>query len=361
MKYTSLIAIVLFLPFSKILLAQPPNGEPGKCYAMCIIPDEWTTRTEKIIAKEASTQIEIIPAVFDTIYETVLDKAPSMIVKVIPAEFETITERIMVKAPSTRIKVIPAVYETVTDSVLTRAGCPNFKIIPLVYETIVDFIEVQPAITRWKKSKFKGCGGIHENECEIWCLVEQPPQYECITRNVLKTPATIKAIEVPEEYQLITKKVVKVSAEVDVYEIPAEYKTISKRVVKTPARIITTEIPATYKTIQKIIIKTPVQVNIIEVPAEHQEILKRILVRRGGFSEWREILCPTDCGGPLVIHNLQKALKKTGYYKGKIDGVLGKQFRKALIQFQKDNNLPIGRLDIETVTELRKILRNSDY
>jgi len=32
----------------------PPNAVPGKCYAKCLIPDEYKTVTEQVLVKEAS-------------------------------------------------------------------------------------------------------------------------------------------------------------------------------------------------------------------------------------------------------------------------------------------------------------------
>jgi peptidoglycan hydrolase-like protein with peptidoglycan-binding domain len=45
-------------------------------------------------------------------------------------------------------------------------------------------------------------------------------------------------------------------------------------------------------------------------------------------------------------------LKDAGYDPGPIDGILGYQTKSALIKFQKANNLPEGRLDIETLKKL---------
>ena len=51
------------------------------------------------------------------------------------------------------------------------------------------------------------------------------------------------------------------------------------------------------------------------------------------------------------IMDIQKALNEKGY-NTPLDGILDKATRKALIQFQKDNNLKEGRLDINTLKAL---------
>jgi polar amino acid transport system substrate-binding protein len=68
--------------------------------------------------------------------------------------------------------------------------------------------------------------------------------------------------------------------------------------------------------------------------------------------------------GSIAIE-VQKELKKLGYYKGAIDGVIGMQSRQALGDFQRDLNLPItGLMDRETVQRLSRptlILNTQDF
>ena len=49
--------------------------------------------------------------------------------------------------------------------------------------------------------------------------------------------------------------------------------------------------------------------------------------------------------------SIQKALNEKGY-ECPLDGILGQSTKNALLQFQKDNNLPEGRLDIDTLKTL---------
>ena len=258
----------------------------------------------------------------------------------------------MVKAPSTRIEVIPAAYETVTETVLAKAESRRLMTVPAEYETVTETIEVSPATTKWVKRKAdKNCLSADPNDCQVWCLVEVPARYETITKTVLKTPATTKEVTVPAEYQTITKRVVGTPATTRTIEIPAEYKTVTKRVVKDPARTQVIEIPAEYKTVTKSVVRTPAQTRVIEIPAEYKTVTKRKLVKKGGFSEWKEVLCPVG-RTEAKITDIQRALKNRGYNPGPIDGVLGTQTKAALVKFQKDNSLPQGRLDIDTLRKL---------
>ncbi len=95
----------------------------------------------------------------------------------------------------------------------------------------------------------------------------------------------------------------------------------------------------------------PANTRVVEIPAEFKTVTKRKLVKKGGFSEWREVLCPVKTTD-FTIRGIQRALKDAGYEPGPIDGVLGAQTKSALVEFQKANNLPQGRLDIETLKKL---------
>ncbi len=59
----------------------------------------------------------------------------------------------------------------------------------------------------------------------------------------------------------------------------------------------------------------------------------------------------------LTKKDIQKALKSAGFYNGKIDGVLGKESRRAIREFQTANGLsPDGIAGKETKARLSKYL-----
>jgi polar amino acid transport system substrate-binding protein len=66
-----------------------------------------------------------------------------------------------------------------------------------------------------------------------------------------------------------------------------------------------------------------------------------------------------------IAIEVQKELKNLGYYTGAIDGVIGVQSKKALMDFQGDLNLPVtGQMDRETVHRLSRptlILNTQDF
>ncbi len=356
MKRFNILFAVAFLFFAVAAVAQPqdtpPNAVPGKCYAKCMIPDQYDTVTERLKVKDPGTRLETIPAEYETVTDKALAKAASTRIEVIPAAFETVTDRVMVKAAATRIETIPAEYETVTEKVLRKAAGQRLIAVPAEYATETDRREVSPATTKWVKRRAdKNCLSENPDDCLVWCLVEVPAKYETITKTVLKSAATTKSVEIPAEYQTLTKQIVRTPASTRTVEIPAEYKTLTKTVVKTPATTRTVEIPAEYKTITKTVVKTPATTRTIEIPAEYKTVSIRKLVKKGGFSEWREVLCPKDVS-VAKIRAIQAALRDKGYNPGPIDNIFGSQTKAALIKFQKSNGLPVGSLDTETLKAL---------
>lgn len=284
----------------------PPNAVAGKCYAKCMIPDVFETVTEQILLKEASSRLEVVPAVYETVTEQVLVKEAYRVLEVVPATFTTTTEEIMTKEAGQRLEYVAPVFETVSEQML-----------------------VSPAATKWVQGKAdRNCLQDDPANCKVWCLTEVPAQYKTVTKQVLKAPANTR--EVP---------------------IPAEYKTITKAVVQTPANTQEREIPAEYRTITKQVLRSPASTQEVAIPAEYSTVSSKRLVKTGGFSDWVEVLCESKTT-VQKIRAIQEALRAKGYDPGPADNVLGPRTRQALIKYQKDNGLPVGNVNMETLRSL---------
>ena len=507
MKRLNLILVACFLLCAVVSNAQPedlPDGrEPGKCYAKCLIADEYESVTEQVLVKAASQRVETIPAVYETVTEQVMTKEASNRIKrlpaeyetvtqsydsgcpsgyyeessvsggvnvsgngtttgegpcvrlsVVPATYETVTEQVLVKEASSRLEIVPATYETVTEQVQTKPASYRTETIPAEYETVTEQVEskqastriervpaqyetvtetiqVSPASTKWVKKKAdRNCLSADPNDCLVWCLVEVPAQNRTISKRVRKGCAAgyadngddcTKTIDIPAEYSTRTWRKLKTAATTRQVEVPAEFKTISRKVVKTPASTRSIDIPAEYTTrtirkvktsagtsvarkprlsssyttkvrkgcpagytldnsasgvsgagsgsmgdgdciqvedipaqfgsISKRVLKTPASTRSIEIPAEYTTITKRNLVRKGGFTEWKEVLCPENVTG-YTTRQIQTALNDRGYDAGPLDNVMGARTKAALAKFQKDNGLPVGNLNFETLKAL---------
>jgi peptidoglycan hydrolase-like protein with peptidoglycan-binding domain len=121
--------------------------------------------------------------------------------------------------------------------------------------------------------------------------------------------------------------------------------------VKTPATSREEPIPAQYETKSKQVTKAAATTREIDVPAEYTTVTKRKLVKQGGVTEWREVLCDTKVTG-YTIRQIQAALRSRGYEPGPEDNIMGTRTKAALVQFQKDKGLPTGNLNIETLKAL---------
>ena len=98
---------------------------------------------------------------------------------------------------------------------------------------------------------------------------------------------------------------------------------------------------------------SPASTIVTDVPAEYRTVSKRQLVKKGGFTEWREVVCDADISSDLV-RRVQNALLSRGYDLGAsgADNDMGPSTKAALVKFQKDNGLPVGQLDFETLKAL---------
>jgi hypothetical protein len=224
----------------------------------------------------------------------------------IPNQYRYVEEKVIDQEKSYKEQVIPAVYKTVYDTVLVREEKRNTKTVAATYEYVQEKIMVAPSTTKWVKGEADAnCLSADPKDCQVLCLVETPAQYKTVNRKVVKTP----------EYT---------------YEevVPAEYKVVTRKELEKEETVVKIEVPATYKT-----------------------IMKKELSKKGGYQDWREVLCQDQLTTDR-IKQIQRALKENGYNPGPIDNIFGQQTKDALLQYQIDNELPQGNLNMETLQAL---------
>ena len=389
--------------------AQPgdiPNAQPGKCYAKCLVRDKFELVTEQVTLRSVYTEMTVIPAQLETVTDNYVSKeAYTRLVAEAPV-FETVEEKIQVAPPGR--KANPAAFEAVEESILIKPAVkiyvvteavfeqgmeaveiePTYlklEVMPEKFETVVEQLEIRSASTKWIREKSdRNCLSADPEDCFVWCLVEVPAQFQTIYKQepvgcdglgsrdsagcvllhpiagkttplpVMKLikPAQVEEKVEPAEYQTITKWVLKANATVPAAEDPAEFITIRKKILKTPAIVRKEEVPAQYKPITRKKIKSPARIKYESIPAAYLTVTKRVLVREGGFSEWREIICGEKLTG-FTIRQVQEALRALGYYKGPVNGSMGTPTKAALQQFQQDRSLPAdGNVDFETLRAL---------
>jgi Putative peptidoglycan binding domain len=224
----------------------------------------------------------------------------------VPDQYDFKEEMVIDRPASYRTQSVPATYRTVFDTVVVRAASMRYQDIPAVYETTVEDIMVSPASQKWVKSfADAGCLSANPSDCQVMCLQDVPAVYKKVSRRIVKTPGYKQ--EIP---------------------LPAETKIVSRQIIESPASTTQTEIPATYK-----------------------KLMHKELTRKGGYSDWREILCASKLTTSKII-SIQRALKAAGYDPGPIDDVFGSQTKTALVKYQQDKSLPTGNLNMETLRAL---------
>jgi hypothetical protein len=184
-------------------------------------------------------------------------------------------------------------YEMVTEKVLIKPGLKMVDIVDEQTHTPTKPRLVKPARTLWKK----GHGSLErvdEETGDIMHLAYEPAVYETPKIKTNPKRKQTRAVKIPPQYQLIRMR----------RPIPVKEK------IRSPL------IPR--KTQQK-------QNTTQEVSA---------------YREYK------------VICRLQKALKNTGQYTHKIDGIFGRATNMALSASQRLANLPTGKLDRKTLQHL---------
>ncbi len=96
---------------------------------------------------------------------------------------------------------------------------------------------------------------------------------------------------------------------------------------------------------------------VIRVFENKEEGIIYIKFKAGYWRDWREMLCSpmhNDCEPEWVqyIILIKRILTKKAYYNGPMDSERNDQFMDALIRYQRDHNLPMGQIDINTLMKL---------
>lgn len=223
-----------------------------------------------------------------------------------PDKYEYKEETVVDKPATFKIEKIPARYETVFDTVVVKPASTKTVTIPAQYQTVKEQQLVSPAKQEWVKGKADvNCLSQNPKDCEVWCLKEIPAVYKAVEKKIEVSPAVTK-----EE------------------EVAAVTKVVPRKKLIEPARENKTEVPATYKT-----------------------VMNKVLVKKGGYQEWKEVMCEQDVTDNKV-KQIQEALKREGYDPGPIDNVMGGKTKEALAKFQQDKGLPQGNLNMETLNAL---------
>jgi len=187
---------------------------------------------------------------------------------------------------------------------------------------------------RWEKATTEdrdiGCISANPDDCFLLRLKEKTPRIQFSAKELIM-PALIR---IQEGVKDTSFALFPPSPYLEMQTIPAQYLCIPKLQKKQVARIDTTW-----------------KITILAKEYQTDSTHKAILVRKAKFTE----LSPAICSYPkrnLKVETIQKLLKKHGFYQGEITDILDDKTKAALSHFQKAHDLPMGKLDINTMEEL---------
>lgn len=72
------------------------------------------------------------------------------------------------------------------------------------------------------------------------------------------------------------------------------------------------------------------------------------LVEKGNYTEYKLILCKQEIT-KSIIEDIQNALRIKGYFDGANSFEFDNRTRQSLVDFQRDNFLPVGNMNLETL------------
>jgi len=327
------------------------SADPNDCLVWCLVevPAEYNTVTKQVpqgcpagyvlssknggvgydgsgrtgSSYEECVKVTQIPAEYGS--RQVVQTPPSYQEETIPAQYKTVTKQRIVKPATVVEEIIPAQYSTVTKQVLKSPGGYARKAVPAEFRTVT--VPMRQGLTlkpgyRWTTSGLvynpnyggggaggagggaPGAGGNNPNYgggAGGGALGDMVPGDTPVDPSSAEPYANWGTAGCPAGYSFDTSD-------------------------NTCKRTTT-------------------------IPAEYTTVTKQAISRQGGFSEWREVLCSNEVTTAVIIQ-VQNALKQRGYDPGPSDNVLGTRTKAALTKFQRDNGLPVGQLDFETLKAL---------
>jgi len=337
-----------FKTVSEKVMVSPERKE------LKVIPATYADKEESVVDRPATTRVETVPATFKTETERVLLKAESVRYEPIVLPLRTVKEEVLRSEASSKLHATKSAVKTETEQVVIKEAGRRLIEVPAVYETVTERIKIADATKEWKRGKawvgkalnvrpLRGFvidkdgrvdgasvdtqGDVADNtrlDDDVMCLVEIPAQYQLVSRQVLKTPASVREETIPAQYGTVKRQVLAKEAATSETDIPATYQTVTHQVIDleklrtmgykfdanadivatpsgervlraasvtgmakadksagaqsgTEAYVREINIPAQYQTISRQVVDQPAVVRTVEVPATYKIVKTRVV------------------------------------------------------------------------------------
>ncbi len=238
------------------------------------IPAEYTMQEQEVVDRPASTRVETVPATFKTVTEQIIARPESVRYEPITLPLRTMTEQVERTAASSRLAVTQPTFKTVSERVLVKEAGKRLVEVPATYETVTERIKIADATKEWKRGRAyigqavevrplrgfvvgadgtvagsrvnlpaaanpAGGRGVVDTQIvsgnnsnlddDVMCLVAIPEQYQMISRQVVKTAASVRQIEIPAEYATVTRQELVSQGTTTEVAIPATMQTVTRQ------------------------------------------------------------------------------------------------------------------------------------
>ena len=291
-------------PTLTVAQQQPEKSQPSvrkiniplQCRANVLVPAKFSDAHKQLRVFEGSPTFINTPAKIDWTNVRFQTEPARFPTETIPAQYREVTEQ--VKVLRRRIEVIGK---------------------PAIYKTVSKPVTVQKAHIRWKD-------GCVPTENTRQCLEHIPTQYKLLRQQVVDIPARTVQIEIPE-------KVV-------------EFK---RKILVTPGQGHGTPVPAKYKTIRVGKVTEPWRLQAERQPTRYEDVPIKIKQRQESIREM-PVLCYKQAD-KKHIKAIQQHLYNNGYIVA-MNGLPDQQTLAAVIQFQQENELPVGAITLQTLRKL---------
>lgn len=253
----------------------PENPESGKCYAKCIVPDEYKQESVEIMSRPAYKKLEVVPA-----------------------QYQTEFTEVVIRPASKRFIYEPAVYRTAVDTIWVKDPYHQLSVVPASFTSSAESVEVFPQSGSWVAGEDDpDCPSINPADCRVFHYRESPAIVRSVPVQRLQNPAVTQSRKVTGNYKLITKQV----------EV-------------TPAQTRQEIIPEKTQKIERSVLIKDETTREVEVPAEYTTVTKKVLVKKGGMTAWREVPCTLpERVGVVPIHYASGSAALTAESKRLID------------------------------------------
>jgi len=241
----------------------PPSSNPGECYARVKIPATYSTDRQPFVTEDGHRVLQVTQPRLQARQENIMVKEASTRFRVRQPSYRSVTERIMTRPAYDKLSVTPPQFSTVRENVQTSAPHLVWKKGNPAQLRSQGYVIHSTADGRPRgyygsghssdQSAFYGAGLGGQpcgDNCEIWCLVEEPGQSRSITRRVMSHPGDVRRTPVPAQYQTITKQIVSDPGGVEQIHVPAEYRSVRVEDIVEPGRVSETMVPPSYGTFE---------------------------------------------------------------------------------------------------------------